>query len=300
VVLDVVGSNPTSRPIFRFNYLARNLIFVVLSIWRDRDCTSKTISNENRGRDCGGSADAPIRVGSVRENLTPRTNEESGATVTTCSIAKIKGYIGTIPRMANELFIDFYELMQVSPSAELETIERVYRFLANRYRPDNPRTADAGRFTKLTQAYQVLSCRETRAAYDSEHKNRSLLPLSVFESKEFAPGIEGEPNRRMGILCVLYNRRRTSTEAAGMSILDLESVMSFPREHLIFPLWFLKEADLIRQDERSNFVITLRGVESVEHNLSSTHVLRELIKASELGEVERRSGDAAPQDRGGS
>ncbi len=54
-------------------------------------------------------------------------------------------------------------------------------------------------------------------------------------------GIDGEGNRRMGILSLLYNRRRTNPEAPGMSLLEFETLMSFPREHLVFTLWYLKE-----------------------------------------------------------
>ena len=68
--------------------------------------------------------------------------------------------------MQQEPFIDFYQLMQISPLAEIETIQRVYRMLRSRYDPDNPRTGDRTRFEKLALAYEVLSDREARQAYD--------------------------------------------------------------------------------------------------------------------------------------
>ena len=43
---------------------------------------------------------------------------------------------------------------QINPRAELETIERVYRILAGRYRPDNQQTGDTERFRLLTEAYE--------------------------------------------------------------------------------------------------------------------------------------------------
>ena len=184
-------------------------------------------------------------------------------------------------------FIDFYELMQISPNAEPETIQRVYRMLAARFHPDNPKTGDAERFVKLGQAYQILSNHETRAAYDMQYEMRNTQPITVFEMREFAAGIDGEANRRMGILCLLYNKRRSNPDSPGMSILELEQVMSFPREHLMFTLWYLKDADLIRQDEASNFVVTSRGVDYVEKNLPSHETLYQLIKAAESGNVER-------------
>ena len=64
-------------------------------------------------------------------------------------------------------------------------------------------------------------------------------------------------------------------------------MMSFPREHLLFTLWYLKESDLVRQDENSNFVVTVQGVDYVEKNLPSYRVLYNLLKSAESGDVER-------------
>jgi len=189
--------------------------------------------------------------------------------------------------MQDSEFIDYYQLLQISPAAELETIQRVFRLLADRYHPDNPHTGDAGRFLRVTGAYEILSNRETRAAYDIEYHSHNSRPLKIFELKEFAPGIDGERNRRMGILCILFNRRRSNPEDAGLSILDLENQTSFPREHLQFTLWCLKESDLIRQDETTDLAITGQGVDYLEKNLPSHHILYEFLKATERGESDR-------------
>ena len=42
--------------------------------------------------------------------------------------------------------IDYYEVLQISPNAEPETIQRVYRLLAQRYHPDNQDTGNANYF----------------------------------------------------------------------------------------------------------------------------------------------------------
>ena len=202
--------------------------------------------------------------------------------------------------MANDQFIDYYELLQISPSSELETVQRVYRALAVRYDPSNPRTGDSNRYEKLAQAYRVLSDSKARRAYDAEYMTRSLQPMAVFETREFSTGIDSEANRRMALLCLLYHRRRSNPEAPGLSVLQFERLMSCPREHLLFGLWYLKDADLVRQDEASDFVITFQGVDHVEKNLSSYQSLYELLKSAEVGAVERSSSSGegiAPPDR---
>jgi curved DNA-binding protein CbpA len=193
--------------------------------------------------------------------------------------------------MQDSPFIDYYQLLQVSPTAELETIQRVFRLLASRYHPENPHTGDAGRFQRLTRAYEILSKRETRAAYDVAHQLHIAQPLKVFELREFAPGIDGERNRRMGILCILFNRRRSNLEAPGLSILDLENQTGFPREHLQFTLWCLKESELIRQNETTDFAITGQGVDYLEKNLPSNQILYEMMKATEMGDSDRLKVD---------
>ena len=190
-----------------------------------------------------------------------------------------------------EQFIDYYQLMQLSPTAEPETIQRVFRMLSNRYHPENLETGDPERFGRLTRAHEILSKRETRAAYDLTYRLHNGQPLKIFELKEFATGIEGEGNRRMGILCLLYNRRRSNPEMAGLSILDLENLTGFPREHLMFTMWYLKEAELVRQDETTDYAITGRGVDYLEKSLPSNQILYQLMKAAEMGDSARSAAE---------
>jgi curved DNA-binding protein CbpA len=181
-------------------------------------------------------------------------------------------------------FIDYYEVMQISPNAELETVQRVYRMLAARYHPDNPHSGDTAKFVLLNEAYHVLSDSVARQAYDRQYQNRAAQPMEVFQLREFTDGADGERNRRMGILCLLYNRRRINPEAAGVSILELERNMDFPREHLLFSVWYLKEKMYIRQDERtSDLLITGSGVDFVEERLPNDRVMHKLLLAAESG-----------------
>jgi curved DNA-binding protein CbpA len=42
--------------------------------------------------------------------------------------------------MGINTFTDYYENLQISPNADMEMIERVFRLLAKRYHPDNTQT----------------------------------------------------------------------------------------------------------------------------------------------------------------
>ena len=56
---------------------------------------------------------------------------------------------------ADEKAQDYYEVLQVSASAELETIHRVYRLLAQRFHPDNHDTGNPARFRLISEAYSA-------------------------------------------------------------------------------------------------------------------------------------------------
>jgi len=178
-----------------------------------------------------------------------------------------------------EAFVDYYELMQISHNAEPETIHRVFRIMASRYHPDNAETGDSEKFLLLTKGYAVLSDPARRAAYDSVYQVRHAQPLPVFGLKEFAEGLEGEMNRRLGILSLLYNRRRTNPENPGISVLEFETVMAFPREHLEFAIWFLREKQYVRPGNTSDYIISATGVEYLESEVPSNGILSKLLNA---------------------
>lgn len=199
--------------------------------------------------------------------------------------------------MPESEFVDYYELLQISPNAEMETIQRVHKMLAVRYHPDNAETGDVDKFLLLNKAFEILANRELRADYDSVYQRRHIEPIGLFEMKDFALGVDGEANRRMGILCLLYNRRRSNPDDPGISLLEFESIMSSPREHLMFTMWYLKEQDCVRQDENSDYVITGAGVDYVETHLPSNKLLYRLLKAAESGTTRAAPKGQAEADR---
>jgi curved DNA-binding protein len=179
-------------------------------------------------------------------------------------------------------FVDYYELMQISPNAEPATVQRVYRMLAARYHPDNPETGDTDRFVLLKAAYDVLGDAERRAEYDSICVNARNQPMPVFEMKEFVVGVDAEVNRRLGVLCLLYNQRRDNHDHPGLSLLDMEARMSLPREHLEFTVWYLREKEHVRRDETTSEIhITSKGVDFVEESMPSNRIVYRLLKSAE-------------------
>jgi curved DNA-binding protein CbpA len=180
-------------------------------------------------------------------------------------------------------FVDFYELFRVAPDAEQESIQRVHRALAARYHPDNKETGDLERFLLVNKAFKTLTDPGKRKEYDAEYQSHKGNPIPIFMTREFADGIEGESNRRMGVLCLLYTRRRTNPNTPALSVLELESLTLIPREHLVFTIWYLKSKKYIVQDDRSSLMITADGIDYLEDNLPRHRTVHKLIEAADMG-----------------
>ena len=187
---------------------------------------------------------------------------------------------------------NFYEMLQISKRADLETIHRVYRILAARFHPDNPVSGDHEAFLKLCEAYEVLSRPERREMYDSALSAREKEPIPLFGTRIFVDGLDGELNRRFGVLALLYQRRRTNQNNLGISTLELESRMSLPREHLEFTLWYLRSKGYVQiLEENSDYAISAVGVDYVEANSAENPILRELLTS---GTATSRQAPPAP------
>ena len=174
---------------------------------------------------------------------------------------------------------DYYEVLQISRKADLETVHRVYRMMATRFHPDNPRTGNTETFLLLKRAYQVLSDPARRAQYDGTRLIEEQGPLPIFELKDFVDGLTGEVNRRLGVLSLLYNRRRASLDSPGLSVLDLEKRMGFPREHLNFTLWYLRAKGYVCRVDNSDYGITAEGIDFIESHSSTDELVQRLIHA---------------------
>jgi hypothetical protein len=161
-------------------------------------------------------------------------------------------------------FSDYYEILQISPNADFETIERVYRLLAKKYHPDNKSTGHIEKFEILIGAYKILSDPEKRASYDAtyqEGKNHQWKQISKAFSSE---GFEMDQHIRKTILSILYTKRRQNPSQAGIGIVQLENVMKWPGETLDFHVWYLREKNLIARTDDGMFEITAEGVDKIE------------------------------------
>lgn len=187
----------------------------------------------------------------------------------------------------SETHPDYYALLEVERNADIKTISRVYRLLALRYHPDNPQTGDVELFLLLSDAYKILSDPASRADYDkqfedvvvSDSDSAGPAPLPVFLSREFTEGLEAESKMRLGIMSLLYLKRRSDPDKSSVSLLELENMMAIPREHLRFALWYLKQKKFVLQDDRSSFMVSAEGVEHLEGQMSKETIVEKILQS---------------------
>jgi curved DNA-binding protein CbpA len=161
------------------------------------------------------------------------------------------------------VFVDYYEILQISPNADPETVHRIYRIQAQRFHPDNQETGNAETFRLLSDAYQVLSDAQRRAVYDNEYRKARRAP-EPFEPPKQAPSIKDEVQRREEILLLLYKRRQTHPTQPSLGLRDLETLLGIPKDQLEFSLWYLKESGYLSRSDSARHTITLTGVQIAE------------------------------------
>ena len=169
-------------------------------------------------------------------------------------------------------FIDYYETLEISPNANAETIDRIFRYFAQRYHPDNQDTGDTPRFSEIVDAHNTLKDPVKRAQYDIQHKDRSDFGRKLAAEASDSNGIERDVDIQDKLLSLLYVKRRRNTRDPGIGNQELERLSGSPSEHLEFHLWYLKAKGWIGKLENGTLAITVEGIDRAnsEHHRKTT------------------------------
>ena len=160
-------------------------------------------------------------------------------------------------------FVDYYEVLQLSPTADKDMVERVYRLLAKRFHPDNEASGDEQRFREIHEAYVVLSDPEKRAEFDVRYDEQKSVRWTIFDQGTATDRQAQDRRIFHGILSLLYAARRRKPEDGGLGTIDLEQMLGVPREHMEFPIWYLRRKGLIEVLQTGELAITIDGIDAV-------------------------------------
>jgi curved DNA-binding protein CbpA len=162
------------------------------------------------------------------------------------------------------MFVDHYEVLQISPNADIETIRRVYRMQAQRFHPDNLDSGNVEAFRRISAAYEVLIDPQRRAAFDRDHREAQRRARISVPDPHIGPPVMDEMQRREKILSLLYSRRFSHPHQPSLNLRELEALLNTPRSDLEFSLWYLKECGYLVRTDSAHHTITLKGVQFAE------------------------------------
>lgn len=207
------------------------------------------------------------------------------------------------PRMSQDNptsnFIDFYEFLMVSPDADKPMIEWAVRLLATRFGKKNGEYVDEAKYNLVRLAFRTLSDPGKRAAFDKLRAQREAAggtqgpkgkaAKSEAEDESAPPTDPGMaalrrtpdeikiPNRstaedtrtqkrlRQGIVAALYDilvHRPRNPELGRAEIARVTGVLN---DDLEFPVWYLREKDILRTTPAGLYTLTAKGVEWAEN-----------------------------------
>ena len=152
-----------------------------------------------------------------------------------------------------------YEVLQLSPNASIESIERMFRFLATKMHPDAG--GDKEEFHRLVKAFEVVRDPASRAAYDAELTNQNLQNDHL---QQHASQAGSDVVDRHQMLCLFYARRRQGGNQPALGTMTVAKMMDVPQEVLDFHLWYFREKGWIKRAEDGGYAITAEGVDKVE------------------------------------
>jgi len=196
--------------------------------------------------------------------------------------------------MRADEFVDFYELLQLSPNADAETIERIFRHLAKKFHPDNSEHADNDRFQQIVEAHRTLADPVARAGYDAKYQDywNRKWQLAAEASDRSACGDDKIMRERL--LSLLYVQRRRNMKSPGLGEYEMARLLNTPSELVEFHLWYLKSKGWVDRLETGHLAITALGVDQAEQS----RLLLRPDRLIEAPESPRGDGEERDERRG--
>jgi hypothetical protein len=107
--------------------------------------------------------------------------------------------------------------------------------------------------------------------------NASRSKTTAAHSTDFMDDIEGELNRRLVFVALLYIQRRTHPYNPEVSLIEVERRMGVPRNHLEFTTWYLQNKGYITRADNADLQLTVEGVDFVESQRVNIPILNKLL-----------------------
>jgi curved DNA-binding protein len=164
----------------------------------------------------------------------------------------------------NGSFIDYYDFLMISPTADRQMVEWAARLMLARYDPQKSKTPDEKKCELVKEAFRTLADPKKRATYDTElTKQKPAVTIDVKAEVTLQDVVEAQHLRR-AIMTVLYQAVMRKPRDPDVGRTDLARLVGVTAQDLEFALWFLREKDWITATQAGSYAITVTGAEWVE------------------------------------
>jgi curved DNA-binding protein len=164
-------------------------------------------------------------------------------------------------------FVDYYRVLQVSPTCDAKSLELAYHRLAKTHHPDHSGGSDSTRFNEVTEAYRVLRDAKRRSEYDAQFRVQLAAewpePSAAEDIGVNESAALDDADDHVKILMYLYRKRRENAQNAGVVGYYLQQMLQCSDEHFDFHKWYLKEKGFVEITEQGTLAITIHGIDHV-------------------------------------
>jgi hypothetical protein len=203
-------------------------------------------------------------------------------------VARQSGRASLEIALPTEQFVDYYEFLMVSPTADRAMIEWAVRLMLTRYGKKNGEHADPAKYELVKEAYRTLADPKRRELYDSlrggqsgsdadlgEPSAAAMVPSRPKDHKVTVESIRVEQTAtpadvalqkklRQGVMSSLYDIVVTRPRNPELGRAEIARAMGARIDEVEFTIWFLREKDLLKTTNQGLYAITAKGVEWVE------------------------------------
>jgi curved DNA-binding protein len=182
--------------------------------------------------------------------------------------------------------------MQISPNADIDTIQHVFRYLAKKWHPDYHK-GDPEQFKLLVEAHKILTNTERRAAYDLRYQRFWENKWNIAAEASDGRSLVDDSEVRESLLSLYYVQRRSKMNDPGLGEMEVARLMRIPVHLIEFHIWYLKEKEWIQRLENGQFALTARGVDEVEK--SRLHLSSDRLLAAHNSDLEKDEWKTDPE-----
>lgn len=161
-------------------------------------------------------------------------------------------------------FQDHYKILGIDPKSTLDIIQMAYNALRDVYAP-NGTGPNPEKFDEITLAIEVLSDPVGRKMFDSVRGGDEDRDIS-FSGMDFFNSLQSERDRRMTMLCVLYDVRRQNPRVPLITMRQFEKIVDMTEEQIQMALWYAKTLGWVSVDDKSKMQISAAGMDFLQAN----------------------------------